>query len=42
VKLPVLGRALECYDQASRDGYSQSDNCAVLFHRLEQGKKKKG
>jgi len=41
VKLPVLERALECYDQASRDGYAQGDNCTVMFHRLEQGKKKK-
>jgi 3-hydroxyisobutyrate dehydrogenase len=40
VKLPVLERALECYDQASRDGWSQDDNCTILFHRLEQGKKR--
>jgi 3-hydroxyisobutyrate dehydrogenase len=39
VKLPVLERALECYDQAARDGWSQDDNCTILFHRLEQGKK---
>lgn len=40
VTLPVLERALECYDQAARDGWSQDDNCTVLFHRLEQGKKR--
>ena len=42
VELPVLERALDCYDQAARDGWSQDDNCTVLFHRLEQGKKRLG
>lgn len=40
VRLPVLERALECYDQAARDGWGQGDNCTILFHRLEQATKK--
>jgi 3-hydroxyisobutyrate dehydrogenase len=40
IALPVLERTLACYDEASRDGWSQQDNCGVAFHRIAQAKKK--
>lgn len=38
--LPVLARALGCYDEASRDGWSQQDNCTIAFHRIAKAKAK--
>jgi 3-hydroxyisobutyrate dehydrogenase len=42
IELPVLDRVLASYRAASRAGWSQADNCSVLFYRLNEAKKAAG
>ncbi|MGH6968640.1 MAG: NAD(P)-dependent oxidoreductase [Stellaceae bacterium] len=38
-ELPALERVRASYQAASRAGWDQSDNCSVLFYRLDEAKK---
>lgn len=39
VELPALERVLASYQAASRAGWSQADNCSVLFYRLDEARR---
>jgi len=39
IEIPALAKTMESYQAASRAGWAQSDNCSVMFYRLDQAKK---